>query len=1290
MKIEKSYLYYILTPELTFSDKMWQATIAAMLAGWLANLAIRPFGPKQDGLDNIKDGDIVFVVDVSGSMSTMVGFLQRVLSNLEKVIRITGAMVHLVVVSDYDQGHFREGGSFVAAGGFPGWFVDVIQPTDEYRGLSNAKTTKMQEIARQSATPAEFLAKVEQARDAHGRTMFLDQLQMWQTCLGSWDENQQSSTSAPAPKSDDDYNWYDNRVFKFLGSDITNVVSALKNVRVGTTIAGNGYSAQEAFKTAILAVATAAKKNDAKVTMFILSDQTPHFDASGDKTKEDEFLADVGLPSDVHHIHALCEAQGIRLIYLLSRDNTVPTGVGYERISFVQEYVKRHPNCAAVIHGQFMADIDVFNAVLMCGLSIAMTGKPQEPWKMEDDVFSAIADKMGVNAPDCRARINAVYTKFIDMQIVIADDADMAIVPLSTDIPDGAFAERVIDAFLDVMMSGKKNIKEVNPTSTLVMTFMSFLSGFFYAAKTKASKTQFQKFGDFMSWLSKNGDVHTMVNQLFVEAQHNTADEALEAKTAVFEALELKSEKLIYIGEPLNKATFSNFGKVLTPASLKELQTAMENFRIVSVTPEDLVMPVAERLFLPAEVLDGDYAQIVLSMATGFINYPKRFNTLKWAMCVTGLGTKAQVPLELRESMRVLFGKNIMKLYGFMLDDAFKPPEGKNIYDLVQWQKQPLVLAIAEKAFQALQVDPEWVVRIVCCRRTLMAQFLLKKELKVTLHQSEVVCHHGVELQICPSDKWVPTTLFAGGTCIYCTVHGALTQEGQPNEHKGKCYHNDETPEAHPFGDTNVCVRPGMKTQCSRCKCFYAVMDLRYGQNKPKCFNCRRGGKAPVRACAGCGDKWIHGDDPGADWQCARCKFSDQLDEVTEREAYVTVTVLDLLSVNDQLCEFYANTYGITVKYLKAIIMLAQKGIKMQNFQGNSKNPEFHQLIRKASKLIVDSKTYKVADFTHPMVLPEGMCIKTDDIWPFAKRTSDQAGYTIDQKHIATVFANIHEGGLTGQCSYGICGREEHPITELVAPCGGCSFLVCRPCLKSLTHTREGCVTAVRRLMCFCGSPISQGSLASIGRGESVMMKKVHEACTTGRHSWSVAVCCGAHHIDDSGRVHVACRGGDRRITLQEPNSGPCGTEDVDVTDHMCTRCQPVEEQWQVSQARIRMEREAEEKARQAERIADAHTHTDADLSIVQASYPEGTVLRACPECNYYGDHDGACAKMTCPQCSMRWCWICRFSAQTSGEVYNHFDEVGDDYHSGWISVTTTHTELLNTEDVLEGTGGEE
>jgi hypothetical protein len=1267
---------------------MWQAMIAAMLAGWLMKLASRPFGPKQDGLDELQDGDIVFVVDVSGSMQAMINFLQTVLQNLEKVMQIIGARVHLVVVSDYDRGHFREGG--VVGAVFPRWFIDSIQSSEEYRGLTNAKTMKAQDIAKQSSTPEEFLAQIGQARDARGQLMFSNQLQMWQVYLESWEVEQGDSQGAAAPNSDDKYTWHDNRVFKFLGSGITNVVQALSKFIIGTTIVGSGFSSQEAFKTAILAVATAAKKNDAKVTMFILSDQTPHFDHTSDKVLEDEFLRDVGLPSDVHQIHALCEAQCIRLIYLLSSDNMVPTDAGHARGSFVQEYVKRHPNCAAIVHNQFMADIDVFNAVLMCGLSIATTGKPQEPWKMDDDKLSAIASKMDTTPVDCRARINAVYANFRDMQIVIADDADMANVPLPTTIPDEAFAVRVIDAFLSVMMSGKEDIKEVNPTSTLVMTFMTFLSGFFYTAKTKASAEQFQKFGDFMSWLSKNRDVHAMVSQLFVEAQHNTADEALKAKIAVFEQLPLKDKKLIYIGEPLNKATFSNFGKALTPASLKKLQTAMENFRIVSVTPEDLVMPVAERLFLPVEVLDGDYAQIVLSMATGFVNYPKQFNTLKWAMCVTGLGTKARVPLELRESMRVLFAKNMMKLYGFILDDAFKPPEGKNIYDLVQWQKQPLVLTVAKKALQSLQVDPEWVLRLDFCLRTWQVQQNLNKDVNVSLHQYEVVHHHGVELRKCHAGKWVPITLFAGGNCVYCSVHGPLTQEGEKNVHQGTAYHDDGTSEAYPFGDTNVCVRDGMRTKCSECKGFYAVMDVGYGQHKPRCVNCRRGMKAPVRACAGCGDNWIHGDDPGADWQCARCKFGNQLDEVTDREAHVTVTVLELLSVNDQLCELYAHTYGVTVKYLKGIIMMTQKNIKMQNFQGSDKNPEFHLMVRKASKLMVDPKTPSVADFTHSIGLPEGKDIKFDDIWPFAKRTSNQAGYMIDQKNITTVIANIREDGLTGSCSFGICGRDEHPITELIAPCGGCSFMVCRPCLKSLTHTREGCVTPVRRLMCFCGSPISQGSLTAIGHGQSVVMKKVQEAYATGRTDWSVAVCCGAHHVDDSGRIHVACHGGNRRTTLQEPNSGPCGTEDADVTDHLCIRCQPVEEKWQVSQARIRMEREAEEQARQAERIADAHTHTKADLSIVQASYHEGTVLRACPDCGYYGDHDGACAKMTCPQCSMRWCWICRFSAPTSGDVYDHFDEeAGDGYHDDWLSVGS-HTELLNTEDVLEGTGGEE
>jgi len=48
---------------------------------------------------------------------------------------------------------------------------------------------------------------------------------------------------------------------------------------------------------------------------------------------------------------------------------------------------------------------------------------------------------------------------------------------------------------------------------------------------------------------------------------------------------------------------------------------------------------------------------------------------------------------------------------------------------------------------------------------------------------------------------------------------------------------------------------------------------------------------------------------------------------------------------------------------------------------------------------------------------------------------------------------------------------------------------------------------------------------------------------------------------------------------------------------------------------------------------------------------------KTCPGCDAMTYKAGGCNHMTCPVCNTHWCWICRWKASNSDEIYSHLTQ---------------------------------
>lgn len=1260
---------------------------------WKIALANNPFGPKISDL-HLNDGDIVFVIDVSGSMQSNIDFLKKTLNELKDMLIILGIdkKIHLVVYSDYDTGSFitfkKDDTKKVVptrTNTLPDWFERAIVPAG-FAELNRATQEQVKTLAKNSTDVFTFMANLKlPAESAYIKDMFGLAVEAYietENCNG-----------APAP---DEVNniYHDKKVFRVSASGIDNIITALGKTIPGTTLDGSGGDFDEAGMTTALAIAAAAinvGQGDAKVNIIFFSDAPFHMRNGTETQREKDTLNKLGLPSDIDNVFQFLKHLGHQVffnmpsnIYYNGYNATATPNINHPN-SFLSMVIK-HDNCFCITHKEILRNINVFMAVLLNIFSILMSGTKQTPWILSSDEKAAIRTRIGGTDIAVMTKVDTMMLTYKNMVIHMPKETVDVTIPMpKIDTHDKETNQKINKAYLNIM----KN-------DPLLMCFMKFLSYLFYRAKSTVSETDNKTFTDFMSKMAKDKpDMYAVVNALFVESRLNNRDELEEVLQKFYDdivpaKLNDTSKVIVFNGEPLPRDTFMNMSRYFNDEMLNSLKNAMKSFKIVTLAEAthqgintDPSLPFADRKYLPLQILgqNANYLHLVWALALNNETMPPRGVAFKIAVIIVAQGTGLDVIPHLRLAAANFVRANYMKYLAMFTDDKYEIPIDRNPLEVNSWWFQPLILRLLIKVLQTIQTDESIVQRIELAYRIITATKPMNDQVSFSLSKSKIDWAKSCRLMVCPSGDWMPETLFipnkgkphrpttdpyacpANVSCVYCEgTHGDYTDEGRDNRFCQTAYHADDSPEIQPSpelrirGIMNVCMDNDMDTLCSTCACHYSVVDgpqdlpdgtkRGRGANAPKCYNCRKvspaerarrqANPAPIRTCIKCMGRWVFGT-PNDNWTCVYCEHGANLGKQTTYTAEISATIWQILRVNPSLMDKYASNYGLSTTVMNAII-------RMEYEHSNDKNsPRFHKdptrfigMMRlPVDKTMIDVKQYDI-DSYEPIKYPSGCKFTQTSVgWQYNSHTSDDCVFEItNMAQIINTIANIKKQRLRDSCDLGLCGVDSHALIDLVNLCGHCTFKGCKFCVRSMTQNRPGTLIPVARLTCPCGRAMCQDTMDKIGRGDQVILKEAAKAVAKGDTSNRIALCCGAHYVDKAygeETGRIIVTCYGQRVRNLPPFNGACGVDNPD-DDTTDYRCPTCLEAEELYNTKIldEIRKQEEEADAHDERIRTAFTETQNDIDIIKQSYPTGTILRRCPKCKVPTTFTYGCAHITC------------------------------------------------------------
>lgn len=1296
------------------------------------------FGPLISNL-KLENGDIVFVLDISGSMHSNITSLKNSLQTLKGVLTILGMneKVHLLVFSDYDVG------SFVTLSKTPVKKVDTLPDWFEF-GIKTAgfdelpRRTQNQLIKDARNTPdiATFVARVKLPNG------FEHVKEMFNLAVAAYiDLGEQK----PTPTNNNIY--HQNKVFKVCASGLDNVITALSNVIPGRTVGGSGCDADEAGATAALAVAAAAlnssEQGDVKVNMIFLTDARFHVQRTGQAEDERRTLNGLGLPHSADDVLELVRSLGHRIGFCMVSNNFL-------------NYIKKYDNCFGLFHHQFMTNVDIFRATMINAFSVMMTGEVQIPWVPSDDEKTSVVARLGCTPAEM---VQLIEQRTYFIRNYFASHVPDKMLPtiglpkVNTADKEGNIA--IVKAFLDIMTA--------NPT---LICFCKFLSPLFYRAKSTVSETDHKAFNDFMTKLAKDDkEMHALVNSYFVEARLNNQHELEEALQKFYEnnikELNDTSRVIVFNGETLPQTTFQELGQYMNMEMLKKLKTALGQFQVmtlaeaghngINVNPE---LPLLERKYLPIQILarSANSLHLVWSLALNNETMPPKSMAFKVASIIVSEGSGLSVVPVLRFAAINFVKANYTKYLAMFVNDDYEIPTDRNPIEVNNWWFQPLALNVLEKVLHTVHPDKSIVKRIQFCGRVIYAVKRLNDAVTVKIKGSRVDAANSSRLMKCPSGEWMPETLFirrggrphkksddkyacpADTNCVYCEgTHDDYTDEGRDNRFRGTHYHQDGSPSIQPSpelkarGINNVCMDDDMDTICSGCGYHYSVVDGTQdltdaianglqvdfegtrrgrGTNAPRCYNCRKVSKkerarrnanpAPIRKCKSCGTGWVFGTHDN-NWICVYCEYGENLGQMKTFRAEFTPTIRQLLAHenNDTLMKKYAHNFGLSDDVLKLILRMEEARAKDKKMLRFHKDPQrfLGWMRRPEAETMVEPEYYDV-DAYDPISFPAGckLSILEGDAL-FGTHTVDKPKYDVtNMKEVIEHLSKIKTQRLRDSCDLGLCDADTHALTDLVSLCGVCTFKGCGYCIRMMTQNNPGTITPVARLICPCGNAICSDAMKKIGRSDQGILKEAQRCIAQGKRQNRIALCCGGHYVDKkygktTGKIIVTCYG--ERVKSLPPFNGVCGADNPDdnTTDYRCPTCLEAEETYN-----NKILKELREEEERKERVKKAHIETVEDIETIKKAYPKGTILRRCPKCKVLANLTMGCAHITCtnPRCQTHWCWLCGKDCGTTRATYAHMSDLEirhDNYHRDAYNVAHVSVDRLTDvggSDIIE------
>lgn len=951
--------------------------------------------------DALKDGDVVLVMDVSGSMEVNVEFTKNVLTDFKEVLVAVGmdSKIHLVFYSDYDV--TKVDTKNVARDTIePDWFTLGIKASGGYDELPPRDQQMIDRlVAKYPKDPFAFMSELK----LPGRP---DIKQMFELALIAYVEMHDISTDDQEVAGG--HQLTDDEVFKVAGSGIDDIISALDKVVLGNTIKGSGGDIPEAGLTVAMAIAEAAanvKSNtDIHVNMIFLTDAAFHVCDSTEARRERAYLESHGLPGDIPTCMSLLERLGHRIILCTPR-NTYADRRGTIRYppdryditkdgSFIQMLTK-FSNCDAFVHPDFMRKPDVFMAVLLNAFSVLMSGIVQQPWNPSTEEIALIKGKIGGTDADTIQLMRTLTNAFREMRTTVNGDVSPSVSLPRINTGDKETNQKIVQAFVSIMNK-----------HPVMLCMLKFLSPIFYKAKSSVSEADHKAFTDFMSKMAKKDrNTHAAVNAIFVESRLNNRHELEDAlekfyTTTCPNPLTETDRVLIFDGEPLPRDTFVQLGQFLTEGMIKGLKVAMKCFRVVTLKEagelgRDIRPDVeyADRGYLPLKILAGTATNLhlVWSLALNNETMPPRSCAFKVATIIVAQGAGLDTIVHLRMAAVNFLRANYKKYLALFVDDKYQIPDDRNPMETHNWWFSPLALNLLIKVLETIQPEKHLVDRANFALRVIRAIKPLNDQLPVKVKGERVDAARSARLLKCPSGEWMPETLFikrrgpphgksddpyacpANTDCVYCEgVHGEFTDEGRDNraaffdreKRRGTQYHMDGSPQVEPShelktrGINNVCMDDDMDTVCSSCKRHYSVVDgpqdladgtkRGRGNNAPRCFNCRRVSKiekarreknpAVYRTCRMCKAEWVFGTS-AKDWICVYCEHGATLGVMKIFTGEFNITIRQLLAHPDNadLLQKYAANFGLTSDVMGLIV-------RMDELHASDKtSPRFHK-----------------------------------------------------------------------------------------------------------------------------------------------------------------------------------------------------------------------------------------------------------------------------------------------------------------------------------------------------------
>ena len=464
----------------------------------------------------------------------------------------------------------------------------------------------------------------------------------------------------------------------------------------------------------------------------------------------------------------------------------------------------------------------------------------------------------------------------------------------------------------------------------------------------------------------------------------------------------------------------------------------------------------------------------------------------------------------------------------------------------------------------------------------------------------------------------------------------------------GFVFYNKKARDPPPIPDDKICEKngkyiwcsPHAKVQCAKCDKYYTIRDTLTNLETitPLCRMCRNEtSKHPdryvcyTRTCKTCKQQWQYGAklNEYETWECATCYMKPS--------AKIGVRLYDLLLNCINVRKLLANSFELNLNIINAWannelnIRLGQTPTEFFNIEEIRKLMVLDPIERFTPiQIDIQSTIQEIQCFL------DGFPLNYVNIKDYKKLPQNyKSNGQFDMNLIDTIneIKRISHQYKFSKCDIGTCDDKMIRMSDMINPCGNCSFMACQKCIIDLFDSfKSGTVSGIRRFLCACGSPFSETVIIQLSTPK--LLQFVNASYNElKKDDDRIGYCLNG----------AKCRGNVYTI-LPKHNADVCeaGNPDDNIIDYRCSQCQTEYELAEIARA------EQIAKLEKEKLLMENYKHQ------IQQSLKTGEIARK-HQCGAYCTiaykH---CAKIHCPHCKQFFCWICMATFETSEECYAH------------------------------------